>query len=483
MNHQEDEDETAINNNDDKEQQQQDEDVTPAAAAAAAPDDDEDYVDDGNDEDDDEDQEASKQQAAQQQSPFPNHNPKKRRRMIAGEKADLYSHFETFNEKAYTKQGRDLGVYMCVCKYCQAAYRQQHAAWTSADAQARGREPTAPTAFPRTKRYCINHQKQCPHLPKENALALLQQQQLLSPNKHARSSGSATFASAATTTHMPAPLLNAQAAADTILPSTFEVYVAKDTFKFNAAHFVAFEGYRERLHGHNYTVAVRLQGSRTYIGPDGYVIDYGNIKKVCRAVCKELNEHFLCPTLSNVLKVTHLPGNGMVRLDCLEDGTYFEFPTTDVKFLPIMHATTEELAIYLWSVVMERLDATYLLQRGIQSMELTVAEAPGQQATFRHAVVAAGGQPLDVRAFIQKGPVVPQPCLDNNKPSAATAASVAKRSSANTKFSAAALQSLTAAMKAQGLLTRNDVTAADLQNLLLSSQPHENGNADDALSV
>jgi len=38
------------------------------------------------------------------------------------------------------------------------------------------------------------------------------------------------------------------------------VYVAKEDFKFNAAHFVCFHGYRERLHGHSYTASCRLVG-------------------------------------------------------------------------------------------------------------------------------------------------------------------------------------------------------------------------------
>jgi 6-pyruvoyl tetrahydropterin synthase len=42
----------------------------------------------------------------------------------------------------------------------------------------------------------------------------------------------------------------------------FEVFVGKEDFKFSAAHFVAFNGFRERLHGHNYQVAVRLKGQQ-----------------------------------------------------------------------------------------------------------------------------------------------------------------------------------------------------------------------------
>ena len=40
----------------------------------------------------------------------------------------------------------------------------------------------------------------------------------------------------------------------------FEVYVDKEDFKFHAAHFMAYDGYRERLHGHNYQVGVRMKG-------------------------------------------------------------------------------------------------------------------------------------------------------------------------------------------------------------------------------
>jgi 6-pyruvoyltetrahydropterin/6-carboxytetrahydropterin synthase len=280
--------------------------------------------------------------------------------------------------------------------------------------------------------------------------------------------------------------------------STFEIFVAKDTFKFNAAHFVAFPGFRERLHGHNYTVSVRLQGSQRYIGPDGYVLDFGNIKKVCKEVCKELNEYFLCPMYSDVLHVTYLTNddnntnhntrnnnnsnnkkdesnhrNHMIRLDCSVDDTYFLMPRNDVKLLPIVHATAEELSIYLWSCVMERLDASFLQARGIQFMELTVAEAPGQQASFRYPVQ---GQTLDVRSFIQSGlPLAPspKPCLPTNTLAAAstkTKTSTTTRASSSSsslqiKPTVESFMSLTTAMKAHGLLTR-EVSADEMSRIL-----------------
>jgi 6-pyruvoyltetrahydropterin/6-carboxytetrahydropterin synthase len=193
----------------------------------------------------------------------------------------------------------------------------------------------------------------------------------------------------------------------------FEVKVAKDTFKFNAAHFVAFKNFRERLHGHNYTVAVRLLGSRK-IGSDGYVLDFGDIKAVTKKVCKDLNEHFLCPTLSDTIVITVEGDEGKenVKLVC-EDGATFLFPLSDCSMLPIVHATTEELAIYLWCKILQGLDGELLRKRGIHTMEVTVAEAVGQEALFRYEIPenVPADFALDVRDFIATGDIMPKPCF------------------------------------------------------------------------
>ena len=62
----------------------------------------------------------------------------------------------------------------------------------------------------------------------------------------------------------------------------FDVFVGKEYLKFNAAHFIAYPGFRERLHGHNYHVTVRVTGE---LGPDGYVLDFGIVKRATKRVC------------------------------------------------------------------------------------------------------------------------------------------------------------------------------------------------------
>jgi 6-pyruvoyl-tetrahydropterin synthase len=159
------------------------------------------------------------------------------------------------------------------------------------------------------------------------------------------------------------------------MPSSFEVFVSKESFKFNAAHFIAYPGFRERLHGHNYRVSVRMEGP---VGDDGYVVDFGDIKRATREVCASLNERVIVPMLSDVIHIN--VDDAEVRMTC-EDGMRFSFPRADCVLLDIRHSSAEELAAFLG----ERLKAELpiLLERGVRVLEVGVAEAPGQEARFR----------------------------------------------------------------------------------------------------
>jgi len=213
------------------------------------------------------------------------------------------------------------------------------------------------------------------------------------------------------------------------IKTNFEIRVAKETFKFNAAHFVAFPGFRERLHGHNYTVAVRLLGSNM-IGSDGYVLDFGDVKKVTKKICTDLNENFLCPMYSNVMDIQIVPekkeeGEGgkvvvvkqsSLLLNC-EDGAEFQFPKNDCVMLPIVHATAEELAIYIWGKIVKELNVKLLRSRGIHTMEVTCAEAPGQEALFRMSIPddeSKIDELCDVRKYVSTNQIQPMPCFSSS---------------------------------------------------------------------
>ena len=149
-------------------------------------------------------------------------------------------------------------------------------------------------------------------------------------------------------------------------------------------------------------------------------MDFGEVKKHVKIICKRLNEHFLCPTESDVIDLQivdadHDPKTKNVVLVC-EDGSRFVMPLDDCVMLPIVHATVEELAIYMWGEIIQALDSAYLLKRGIHTMEVIVAEAPGQEAVFRYEIPEEA-TPFHIPSFIKGGEIEldPQPCLEKHE--------------------------------------------------------------------
>ncbi|XP_026189777.1 uncharacterized protein LOC34619310 [Cyclospora cayetanensis] len=161
------------------------------------------------------------------------------------------------------------------------------------------------------------------------------------------------------------------------LDGGFEVTVCLLESSFCCAHFVAYKGYRERLHGHNYQVSARLLGP---LGVDGYVLDFTELKRAVREVCKSLNEYTIIPMRSDVLEITQ--EGSSIRMRC-EDGSEFILPRADCLCLPIVHSTAEELCAYIWRSIVDNLTEGRLKKRGIQSLEVSVAEKCTQVAVYR----------------------------------------------------------------------------------------------------
>ncbi|KAF1771795.1 6-pyruvoyl tetrahydropterin synthase/QueD family protein [Phytophthora cactorum] len=179
-----------------------------------------------------------------------------------------------------------------------------------------------------------------------------------------------------------------------------KVHVSKDYMKFNAAHFIAYkfgfmwQGFREKLHGHNYRLAVTITGQ---VGSDGYVVDFGEIKRISRVICKDLNESFLVPMKSDALKISCDGANIHI---ITEDMATFSFPKADCSLLPIVHSSAEELAIHIVNSASFTLGGSQsnqfvdaftldaLLERGVQKLEVSISEAEQQFASYELVLIA-----------------------------------------------------------------------------------------------
>jgi len=152
----------------------------------------------------------------------------------------------------------------------------------------------------------------------------------------------------------------------------FRLVLAKEDFKFSVAHFTVFSAAdAELLHGHNYQVAVEVEGPE--VGELGLLAEIDRIKSEVRRLCSALDSRTLLPAACPHLEVERR--DGQVRV-VYADRRY-AFPEPDVLLLPIANVTMELLARGLW----EELGPT-LAGTGLDRLAVSVEEAPGQRAVY-----------------------------------------------------------------------------------------------------
>ncbi len=148
------------------------------------------------------------------------------------------------------------------------------------------------------------------------------------------------------------------------------LYISKESHKFSAAHFTIFSATeRERLHGHNYAVALRLVAP---VGDNGFSADYNVYKTRVAELADSLDEYML------------LAGNSPYQ-QVAEDGESYRvtfnsetmlFLKADTQVLPVLNVTVEELSHFLLAKLV-----AISAGEDIREMELSVASGPGQRAS------------------------------------------------------------------------------------------------------
>lgn len=157
---------------------------------------------------------------------------------------------------------------------------------------------------------------------------------------------------------------------------TFRISVSKDYLSFAAAHFITFRGHAcESLHGHNYRVAVMIEGP---IDPEcHFVVDFAILKRAVQGVVDRI-DHRVLLAAGNPKLAFRVEGTSTI-VDYLGDAAY-RFPTRDCAMLPIPNTTAEMLAEWLARDVgaaLREAGATFDL------MEIEVEESAGQSAMYR----------------------------------------------------------------------------------------------------
>jgi len=145
----------------------------------------------------------------------------------------------------------------------------------------------------------------------------------------------------------------------------YVVRLEKEQHTFSAAHFITFNGdVCERLHGHNYRVAVEVEGP---LDENRYVIDFIALRDALKAITDELDHHVLLPTSHPLIRVTATEHE--VEAMFTPDGRRWLFPRGDCVLLPISNTTAELLAQYIG----QRLLAAIERRLGARPTRLQVA--------------------------------------------------------------------------------------------------------------
>ncbi|MBW8884780.1 MAG: 6-pyruvoyl tetrahydropterin synthase family protein, partial [Planctomycetia bacterium] len=129
----------------------------------------------------------------------------------------------------------------------------------------------------------------------------------------------------------------------------YRVRLEKEQHVFSAAHFITFNGdVCERLHGHNYRVAVEVDGP---LDENQYVIDFLTLRDQLKAIIDELDHHVLLPTSHPLIRVT--ANDREVEAVFTPDGRRWVFPRGDCMLLPVSNTTAELLAHYIGGRLLE----------------------------------------------------------------------------------------------------------------------------------
>jgi 6-pyruvoyltetrahydropterin/6-carboxytetrahydropterin synthase len=157
----------------------------------------------------------------------------------------------------------------------------------------------------------------------------------------------------------------------------FKVQVTKDYLVFSSAHFITFEGHRcETLHGHNYRVAVALEGE---LNPDAwYVFDFTVLKQLTKRLCDEIDHRVLLPRENPKLQIRQ---EGDSITVAYEGAPRYVFPRRDCCILPVPNTTVEMLAQYLARKLFHEVTALDVAR--LSAVEVEVEENFGQSATYR----------------------------------------------------------------------------------------------------
>jgi 6-pyruvoyltetrahydropterin/6-carboxytetrahydropterin synthase len=111
-----------------------------------------------------------------------------------------------------------------------------------------------------------------------------------------------------------------------------------------------------------------------YLGEDNFLIDFGKIKSILKRYAAELDHKAIIPTENSEIVVQRNDDEGTVTM--VMGSRKYQFPLSDVVFVPIPATTVEHLSNYILTRLIDEMD----FPPGIKELSLGIDEGPGQGA-------------------------------------------------------------------------------------------------------
>ena len=150
------------------------------------------------------------------------------------------------------------------------------------------------------------------------------------------------------------------------------IRIAREQYKFSCAHMTVFpDGTKERLHGHNYALAVALDVARVDLAA---MVPFAQIKACLADLCAAWKERVLIPERNPHLRIVR----DDAELEIVLCGDRYVMPRGDALLLPIDNVSAEALAAHVAELLRGTLGA---LSPHLLALEVTIEESPGQGAS------------------------------------------------------------------------------------------------------
>ncbi|MGZ3772161.1 MAG: 6-pyruvoyl trahydropterin synthase family protein [Bdellovibrio sp.] len=152
------------------------------------------------------------------------------------------------------------------------------------------------------------------------------------------------------------------------------LHLAKQNFKFSAAHFLIFDDkHAERLHGHNYQVRVDIEACATEdVHVKGYFLDFNVFKTYIKARLDQWDEIVLLPEKQQDMKFNKTDRG----LEVFFRDRFYVFPQSEVLLLPVTNTSVEQLSRLLAEDFFNEFK-----KYGVSKIKVYVEETQGQGAS------------------------------------------------------------------------------------------------------